>query len=111
TPEQHPPFHRLSVVSTDGSYELELDPVFALRGTRAGVAVSAGSPEAPFVAGLARFCRAVRAGDPHDVACGARAAAGSLATALACERALASGAPVDVDTTASSRTTSSQESR
>jgi predicted dehydrogenase len=109
TPAGHPGRHRLSVVSSDGGYELELDPAFALRGSRAGVAVVAGSPEAPFVAGLARFCRAVRAGAPNDVACDARDAAGSLATALACERSLASGAPVDVDSATVPLSPSSQE--
>jgi predicted dehydrogenase len=97
TPEDHPSSHRLTVVADDGGYELELDPVFELRGTRRGAPVAAGSPAAPFVAGLARFCDAVRAGDPGAVACSAHDAAGSLATALACERALASGDAVDVD--------------
>jgi myo-inositol 2-dehydrogenase / D-chiro-inositol 1-dehydrogenase len=96
TPEDHPSFHRLSVVSTDGAYELELDPRFTLRGVRGGVPVEATSPEPPFVAGLARFCRAARAREPRDVACSARDAAGSLATAIACEQALASGETVAV---------------
>jgi myo-inositol 2-dehydrogenase/D-chiro-inositol 1-dehydrogenase len=97
TPEDHASFHRLSVVSSDGAYELELDPWFSLRGSRAGVPVDAGSPDPPFVAGLARFCRAVRAHAPNDVACSALDAAGSLATALACERALSTGDTVAVD--------------
>jgi myo-inositol 2-dehydrogenase / D-chiro-inositol 1-dehydrogenase len=97
TPEGHPSSHRLTVVANDGGYEIELDPAFELRGTRRGGRVAASSQEAPFVAGLARFCDALRAGDPSAVACSARDAAGSLATALACERALASGASVDVD--------------
>ena len=96
TPEAHPSFHRLSVVSRDGAYELELDPRFTLRGSRGGEPVEATSPEPPFVAGLARFCRAVRAGDPNDVACTARDAAGTLATAIACEQAIVSGLAVDV---------------
>jgi myo-inositol 2-dehydrogenase/D-chiro-inositol 1-dehydrogenase len=96
TPERIAGYHRLSVVSTDGSYELELDPAFRLRGERDGARLEAGSPDPPFTAGLARFCRAVAAGDPDDVACSARDAAGSLAVALACEQALASGARVAV---------------
>jgi myo-inositol 2-dehydrogenase/D-chiro-inositol 1-dehydrogenase len=98
TPDDHPSFHRLTVVSTDGAYELELDPAFTLRGVRGGLPVEATSPEPPFVAGLARFCRAVRARDPLDVACTARDAAGSLATAIACEQAIRSGETVDVAT-------------
>jgi myo-inositol 2-dehydrogenase / D-chiro-inositol 1-dehydrogenase len=97
TPADHPSFHRLSVVSSDGAYELELDPTFSLRGARGAAPVEADSPEAPFVAGLARFCRAVLEHAPGDVACSALDAAGSLATALACERALRSGGSVAVE--------------
>jgi predicted dehydrogenase len=97
TPPDHASYHRLSVVSNDGAYELELDPWFSLRGSRAGVPVDAASPDPPFVAGLARFCRAVREYAPRDVACSALDAAGSLATALACERALATGDSVAVE--------------
>lgn len=97
TPEGFPSTHSLSVVADDGAYALELDPVFALHGTRSGASVVAESAEPPFVAGLARFLEAVRTGDPGAVACTAEDAAGSLATALACERALASGDAVAVE--------------
>lgn len=98
TPEDFPGTHTLSVVADDGAYALELDPVFELRGSRRGAAVVAESPEPPFVAGLARFLEAVRTGGSGAVACTAEDAAGSLATALACERALASGDAVTVET-------------
>ena len=72
-----------------------LDPEFRATGIADGAPVDLRS-EAPSALGMARFLAAARAGDPAAVACTPRQATASLATALACEQALESGARVSV---------------
>jgi hypothetical protein len=102
-PPSLPPTHGLSVVATEGTFDLELDPAFVLRGFSRGRPVMTGGPEDPFAQSLQCFLAAVRTGSPEEVYCTPRQAAGTLAVALATERSLASGLPVRVTTTEEAR--------
>lgn len=88
TSEVVPARHRLSVVGSESSVDLELDPVFEARRRPSGELVGLPQEHHPFAAALRHFVDAVRRSDPGGVDCTARDAAGSLAVALACERAL-----------------------
>ncbi len=95
--EGYPSRHHLTALGSESRFELELDPVFALR--RNAKPVSATEPLGghAFAAGLLRFVEAVRRNDPSAVVCDARDAAGTLAVIVACERALTSGGAVAVE--------------
>ena len=83
TPE-HEREQTLTVVSSDGSYLMKLDPDFTLTGHTGDRPVSSAGGAHPFAASLTTFLDAVRQGDPTAVFCTPRQAAGSLAVALAC---------------------------
>ena len=89
--------HRLSVVGSQSSVDLELDPVFEARRRPGGELVGPPQDHDPFAAALRRFVEAVQRSDPDRVDCTARDAAGTLAVALACERALETGDTATVD--------------
>jgi predicted dehydrogenase len=97
TSPELPSAYTLDIVSARSSVHVELDPAFTARGTRSGADVSLALGMAPIQRGMERFLEAVRAGDPSLVACPVAAAADSLDVALACERALATGARVTVE--------------
>lgn len=92
-----PARHRLSVIGSQSSFDLELDPVFEVRQRGSGGRVGLPQVHDPFAAALIRFVEAVRRSDPNGVDCTARDAAGSLACTLACERALETGDTVAVE--------------
>jgi predicted dehydrogenase len=92
-----PSRYTLDLVSSRASVRVELDPGFSATGVRDGADVSLHSDAPPIQRGLERFLDAVRAGDPGLVACDVEAAAGTLEVALACERALAGGGRVNVE--------------
>ena len=97
TPEGYPAVHDLAVFTRAATFELELDPAFALHGTtRDGREVAGRSRAAPFEASLADFLDHVRHTAAHPVLCAPAEAAHSLAVTLACEEALASGSTVAV---------------
>jgi myo-inositol 2-dehydrogenase / D-chiro-inositol 1-dehydrogenase len=91
-----PALYTLDVLASEATLHLTLDPEFSLRGTSRGEQVEASSSQHPFERSVARFLDAVREGDPSRVFCTPRDAAGTLAVALACEAALASGGTVAV---------------
>jgi predicted dehydrogenase len=91
-----PGIYDVGVVATEATLQLTLDPEFSLRGTSKGQPVEARSSEHPFDRTIARFLEAAQAGDPSRVFCTPADAAGTLAVAVACERALASGETVPV---------------
>lgn len=91
-----PRLYTLDVVASEATLHLTLDPEFSLRGTSRGSPVEAASRRHPFQRGIARFLEAVEAGDPTRVFCSPADAAGTLAVAVACEEALASGRTVPV---------------
>jgi len=92
-----PSRYTLDLVSAGSAVRVELDPGFSATGVRAGAEVSLRSGAPPIQRGLERFLDAVRAGDPGLVACTVEQAAGTLEVALACERALAGGGRVTVE--------------
>ncbi|CAN5776444.1 hypothetical protein BH10ACT1_BH10ACT1_22370 [soil metagenome] len=87
----------LSVLSSDGSYLLKLDPDFTLAGTTGTEPVSGGGGAHPFSQQITTFLAAARSGDATSVWCTPRQAAGSLAVALACGSAFDLGGSVPVE--------------
>jgi predicted dehydrogenase len=92
-----PPLYALDVLGTDIALRLQLDPVFALEGHAHGDIVTDSSSRGPREATLDRFIDAVRAGDRGLVPCTPADAFGTLATAVACERSLGTGAATAVE--------------
>jgi predicted dehydrogenase len=96
TDAQNPPLYALDVLGTDVALHVELEPVFRIEGQARGAAVAAISRTDPRESTLDRFFEAVLSGDRGRVACSPEDALGTLATALACEQSLASGATAAV---------------
>jgi predicted dehydrogenase len=83
-------------VASDATLALQLGPqAFRLTGRSGGADVATEHGE-PMDRSIARFVEAVREADQSRVACQPADARDTLAVALACERALASGARVEV---------------
>jgi myo-inositol 2-dehydrogenase / D-chiro-inositol 1-dehydrogenase len=96
TDAQDPPLYSLDVLGTDVALHLELDPVFRLEGQARGTAIAETGRNDPRESTLDRFFEAVRSGDRGRVPCSPADALGTLATAIACEQSLASGAAAAV---------------
>jgi myo-inositol 2-dehydrogenase/D-chiro-inositol 1-dehydrogenase len=94
--EQRPPLYALDVQAADVALQLALDPVFELRGRAGGQAIALTGAVHPRVSSVTRFLDAVRSGDPSAVPCSPGDALATLATLLACERAIATGERVAV---------------
>lgn len=88
TPDDGPGRQSLDAYATGVSFDVMLDPSFVLDGRVGARPVRATVDEHPFRRQMRAFLDAVRAGDPTAVTCHARDAAGSLAVALAAERAM-----------------------
>jgi predicted dehydrogenase len=95
TRDGHPGLYSLDVLADDASIWLELGPNFRLRGLARGVELG-GEYGDPFARSVARFLEAAHARDRRRVFCTPDDAVRTLAVALACERALASGETVPV---------------
>jgi len=91
-----PGVYGVDVVATEATLHLVLDPDFTLGGVSRGRAIDARSAMHPFERSIDRFLAAAREGDASRVVCTPRDAAGTLAVAIACERALATGDAVPV---------------
>jgi len=91
-----PGIYALDVVAEEATLSLALDPDFRLGGVSRGRQVQATALQHPFERSIARFLDAARAGDPSLVACTPADAARTLAVAVACERALATGELVQI---------------
>ena len=89
--------YSLDVIGSDASLRLELDPDFSLSGVSRGRAIEARGARHPIERGVERFLEAARAGDASRVFCTPRDAAGTLATVVAAEEALAGGCTVTVE--------------
>jgi myo-inositol 2-dehydrogenase / D-chiro-inositol 1-dehydrogenase len=87
--------YELEVIGDGARVDCVLDPDFRATGLADGTPVDLGSKH-PSLRGMERFLAAARAGDPSAVACTPAQATASLATALACERALQTGGRVNV---------------
>lgn len=93
-----PATYSLDIVSSESTLHLHLDPEFTLSGMHGAEAVKLQAASHPFDRSERRFIDAARAGDAAAVVCRPRDAAATLAVALAAERALETGARVDVTT-------------
>jgi predicted dehydrogenase len=96
TPDDHPRVHALDVMAPQASIDLRLGPgSFDLGGVAAGSALSGsyGDPMRRSVRRLKDLARGERDVEPF---CTPRDALGTLAVAIACERALATGDRVTV---------------
>jgi predicted dehydrogenase len=91
-----PGTYALDVLASEASLALALDPAFELRGVSRGATVQAKATQHPLERSLARFLEAAAAGDRSRVFCRPADAAKTLAVALACEEALATGETVAV---------------
>ncbi len=87
--------YELEVIGDGARVDCVLDPDFHATGSADSEVVDLRLAH-PSVRGMERFLAAARAGDPAAVACTPAQATASLATALACERALQSAERVDV---------------
>jgi myo-inositol 2-dehydrogenase / D-chiro-inositol 1-dehydrogenase len=96
TREGTPGYYSLDVVAEETTLALQLDPDFRLSGTSRGEPVATRAAQHPFERSLARFLEAVRTGDTSRVFCTPADAAGTLAVAEACRRALETGEVVSV---------------
>jgi predicted dehydrogenase len=91
-----PRTYELDVIGDGARVEAVLDPEFRATGLADGAPVDLHDGGSPSRHSLERLLAAARAGAPGEVACTPEQATASLATALACERALKSGGRVSV---------------
>jgi predicted dehydrogenase len=96
TDAQDPPLYTLDLLSAEIALGLRCEPVFRLDGRAHGETVAELGQTDPRESTLDRFLDAVQHGDRERVACSPADAFGTLATAIACEQAIASGATVRV---------------
>jgi predicted dehydrogenase len=97
TAAQDPPVYTLDLLATEIALQLRCEPDFRLHGRSRGGAVEESGRVDPRVSTIDRFLEAIETGDRGRVACSPADAFGTLATAIACEQALASGATVPVE--------------
>lgn len=96
TDAQDPPLYSLDLLSAEIALALRCEPVFRLDGQAHGEIVAEHGQTDPRESALDRFIEAVQRGDRERVACSPEDAFGTLATAIACEQAIASGTTVRV---------------
>jgi predicted dehydrogenase len=96
TRDGQPQLYEVDVVASDATLALELGPdAFRLRGSSRGEVIEIAGSE-PMDLSIARFLEAVRHGDETLVPCRPADARATLAVAIACEQALATGGRVTV---------------
>jgi myo-inositol 2-dehydrogenase/D-chiro-inositol 1-dehydrogenase len=91
-----PGSYGLDVIASDSTLRLNLDPDFTLTGLSHDRVVDRRAASQPLERSLGRFLHAAAERDPSAVACGPADAAGTLAVAVAAERALETGQAVPV---------------
>ncbi len=91
-----PGSYGLDIVASDSTLRLNLDPDFTLTGLSHDRVVDRRAASQPLERSLGRFLYAAAERDPSAVACGPADAAGTLAVAVAAERALETGQAVPV---------------
>jgi predicted dehydrogenase len=87
----------LDVVTDRAAYYIALDPTFTLSGMSNGRPLRGTVAKAPSETNIEQFIGAVRTGEPDAVCCTLEDGAKTLAVSLACDRALATMATVNVD--------------
>ena len=96
TSEGSPPLYTLDVLAAEATLALDLDPDYRLRGRARGRDLEMSETADARLRSQQRFFAAVAEGAPDAVACTPRDALGTLATALACETAIATAQDVRV---------------
>ena len=96
TEAEEPPVYALDVLTQSAAIHLDLDPVSRLHGRAGGKEVATEGERDPREATLAGFLAAVASGSRGAVACSPTEALGTLSVAVACEQAIATSAPVSV---------------
>ncbi len=92
-----PGSYGLDIIASEATLRLALDPDFVLSGVSRGEPVDLRAVCPPFERSVRRFLDAVRDRDPGAVACGPADAAGTLAVAVAAEKALRTARAVPVE--------------
>jgi len=98
TRQGQPGSYGLDIVASEATLRLALDPDFSLTGVSKGQPVSRQSAMHPFERSMRRFLEAASKRDPAAVVCTPANAAGTLAVAIAAERALETSRAVAVGT-------------
>jgi myo-inositol 2-dehydrogenase / D-chiro-inositol 1-dehydrogenase len=98
TAEGSPSVYTLDVLAADATLALDLGRAPSLTGRAQGQAVAGADTVDARLRTHERFFAAVERGDPAAVACTPRDALGTLAVALACEEAIATGREAHVGT-------------
>jgi hypothetical protein len=98
TAEGSPSLYTLDVLAADATLALDLAGAPSLRGRARGQALAAADTVDARLRTHERFFAAVERGDPAAVPCTPRDALGTLAVAIACESAIATGREVGVGT-------------
>ena len=93
-----PGSYGLDIVASEATLRLALDPDFSLTGVSKGQPVNRHASFPPLERSMRCFLEAVRQRDPAAVVCTPRDAAGTLAVAIAAERALETSRAVAVET-------------
>jgi hypothetical protein len=88
----------LDIVASEATLRLALDPDFSLTGVSKGQPVTRHASSQPLERSMRCFLEAVSERDPAAVVCTPRDAAGTLAVAIAAERALETSRAVAVET-------------
>lgn len=91
-----PGSYGLDIIASEATLRLALDPDFSLTGVSNGQTVTRRAGSHPLERSMRRFLGAVSEADPAAVACTPRDAAGTLAVAIAAERALETSRAVAV---------------
>jgi predicted dehydrogenase len=94
TREGQPGTYSLSVIASEATLHLELDPRFTLTGRSRDRDVASSMSVHPFERSVARFLDAAAAGDQDSVFCTPSDALETLRAAIACERSLLDGGRV-----------------
>ena len=97
TEAQDPPVYTLDVLSAEIALQLRCEPAFRLEGRARGRTVAETGRVDPRVSTIDRFLEAVSSGERGRVPCSPADAFGTLATAIACEQAIARDATVAVE--------------
>jgi predicted dehydrogenase len=97
TLDDQPEVYSMDVIATEATLSLELGPqAFRIAGVAGGRRVAAVHGD-PFTRSIDRFLDVIRGGEPSRIFCTPEDALRTLIAALACERALALGARVAVE--------------
>ncbi len=91
-----PGMYDMTIAASEALLTLTLDPQFTLSGVSRGHRIQQREDRPPAIAAMDLFLESLHSPDHPRRLCAPRDAAATLAVALACERSLRSGCPVEV---------------